>query len=165
MKLITNYITSVGGGINLRPKDFKMISSSRNAPKIREIISIKSRIQTVGKISKVGKWIRSNIGKRRAPINAIPIDSWVLEKASDGSSIYRYSSGGRDSLSFSSPKPTGDWRSEAFINDIKEGRSSFRIRQHCSCGASWPRHNRNWKLVQEFKADCLQSLAICSGLS
>lgn len=120
MKLITNYITSVGGGINLRPKDFKMISSSRNAPKIREIISIKNRLQTVGKIAKAGNWIRSSIGNRRARINAIPIDSWVLEKASDGSSIYRYASGGRDSLSFSSPKPTGDWRSEAFINDIKE---------------------------------------------
>lgn len=97
-----------------------MISHSRNAPKIREIISIKGRIQTVGKIAKAGNWMRSCIGKSRAHINAIPIDSWILEKATDGSSIYRAVSRGGDSLSFSSSIPTGGWRSETFINGIKE---------------------------------------------
>jgi len=120
MNLAKNCITSVGGGINLKPKDFKMISHSRNAPKIREIISIKGRIQTVGKIAKAGNWMRNCIGKSKARVNAIPIDSWILEKAADGSLIYRAASRGGDSLSFSSSIPTGGWRSETFINGIKE---------------------------------------------
>jgi len=120
VSLVKNCITSVGGGINLRPKEFKKISRSRNSPKIKEVISVKSRIQTVGKIAKAGNWIRSRVGKSGARISVIPIDSWILEKAADGSSIYSYASGGSDRLSFRTSTPVGGWRSEVSINGIKE---------------------------------------------
>ena len=118
--LVTGCITSVGGGINLRPKGFKKISRSRNAPMIKEIRSVKSRIQTVGKIAKAGNWLRSKVSKSGARLNIIPIDSWILEKAADGSLIYSYASGGSNRLSFRSSVPGGGWRSEASIGGIKE---------------------------------------------
>lgn len=120
VNLVSNCITSVGGGINLRPKEFKKISRSRNAPRIKEIISVKSRIQTFGKITKAGNWIRSRVGKSGARLNVIPIDSWILEKAADGSLIYSYASGGSNRLAFRTSVPGGGWRSEASINGIKE---------------------------------------------
>jgi hypothetical protein len=120
MNLVTNCITSVGGGINLRPKEFRRISRAKNAPKIKEVTSLKSKIKTVGKIARAGDWIKSRVSKGGARVNAIPMESWVLEKAQDGSSVYRYASGRGDRLSFKPSSTAGEWRSEVSINGIKE---------------------------------------------
>jgi hypothetical protein len=120
MNLVRDCITSVGGGINLRPKEFRRITRAKNAPKIKEISSLKGQIKTVGKIARAGNWIKSRVGKGGARVNAIPIESWILEKAQDGSSVYRYASGKSDRLSFRSSATAGDWRSEASINGTKD---------------------------------------------
>ncbi len=120
MGLVSNCITSVGGGINLRPSEFKRISRSSSAPKIKEIVSLKSQIRMVGKISRAGNWIRSCVGKGGARLNEIPVDSWILEKAADGSMRYRYSLGGNDNLTVSALMPGGGWESETNINGYKE---------------------------------------------
>ena len=120
MNLVTNCITSVGGGINLRPKEFRKITRAKNAPKIKEISSLKGQIKTVGKIARAGNWIKSRVGKGGARVNAIPIESWMLEKAPDGSSVYRYASGKGNRLSFKRSSITEEWKSETSINGTKE---------------------------------------------
>jgi len=120
MNLVTNCITSVGGGINLRPKEFRKITRAKNAPKIKEISSLKGQIKAVGKIARAGNWIKSRVGKGGARVNTIPIESWILEKAQDGSSVYSYASGKSDRLSFRSSANASEWRSEASINGTRE---------------------------------------------
>lgn len=120
MNLVTNCITSVGGGINLRPKEFRKITRSKTAPKIEEIASLKGKVKLVGKIARAGDWIKSRVAKGGAQVNAIPFESWVLEKAQDGSSVYRYASGKGDRLSFRPSATAGEWRSEVSVNGTSE---------------------------------------------
>ena len=120
MNLVTNCITSVGGGINLRPKEFRKITRAKDAPKIKEINSLRGRIKTIGKVARAGNWIKSRVGRGGARVHAIPIESWVLEKAQDGSSVYRCASGKGDRLSFKPSATVDEWRSETSINGTKD---------------------------------------------
>ena len=87
---------SIGGGINLRPNEFKRISHNRNSPKIREITRIKGKIKTVGKVTKSGNWIRSNpTGKSGSRINKLPINAWTSSKSEIGKTKYKTSSNGK----------------------------------------------------------------------
>jgi len=93
------------------------------------------------------------VGTGGARINAIPIDSWVLERAADGSATYRYASGGGDYLSFRASLPGGGWRSENSINGVKEvvqlsdGGSTVQI-SHTETGISGTgRYSKNTKKI------------------
>lgn len=133
MNLVSNCITSVGGGINLRPNQFKRIYRSKSAPKIRKILSLKSQIRSVGKIAKSGNWIRSNVGKGGARLNTLSVNPWTLSKSSNGSIKYDYASGKSNRLSVTVSPEGGGWQSEINVNgssDVvkySEGRSSLQV--------------------------------------
>ncbi len=115
MKLQTRSITSIGGGINLRPSEFKRISRNKNSPKLREISKIKSKIKIVGKIAKSGNWIRSNPAIGRPIINTIPANKWKSSKSVNGQIKYSHVSNTGDIASVIM-RNTGDWLSNINIS-------------------------------------------------
>jgi len=74
-KLSKHYIYSIGGGINLRPKEFKKIIKTKNAPKLVLINRLKSKLKTVGKIAKIDNWIRSNPKSGGSRTNLLPFNT------------------------------------------------------------------------------------------
>ncbi|MCK5127078.1 MAG: hypothetical protein KAR42_12565 [candidate division Zixibacteria bacterium] len=133
MNIMLNCITSIGGGISLRPNKFKQIAHSKNAPKIREITSLKSKIRSVGKIAKSGNWIRSNAGKGGAKLNSLSVREWSLSKSANGSIEHDYVSGKSNWLTVSVSQEGGGWRSEINVNgfndivEYSEGRNSLQV--------------------------------------
>ena len=120
MRLQTRCITSVGGGINLRPSEFKRISHNRNSPKLRELSKIKSKIKTIGNISRSGNWIRSNPGLGKTRVNTIPVNQWSSSKTVNGQIEYthRSTSGNKASVI---KQNSGNWTSNTNIegsNDV-----------------------------------------------
>ena len=71
-KIKQRSLSSVGGGINLRPKSFKKIKQSQNS-KIIDNIKIKKNSLLINKISKKNNGFIANIiGEKRSNINEIP---------------------------------------------------------------------------------------------
>jgi len=119
LSLETRCITSIGGGINLRPGEFKKISRNRNSPKLREIAKIKSTIKTVGKIAKSGNWVRSNSGIDKARINTISANQWSSSKMSNGQIKYTHQSTSGNNASVIKQN-SGSWTSKTIIGDSKD---------------------------------------------
>lgn len=117
MRIESRCITSIGGGINLRPSEFKRISRNRNSPKVREISKIKNKIKTVGKIAISGNWIRSSpariCGSR---INKLPTNSWVSSKSVNGKIEYNFHSNSGDHASMSLSPDLKEWQSNISVN-------------------------------------------------
>jgi len=121
MRIESRCITSIGGGINLRPSEFKRISRNRNSPKLREISKIKNKIKTVGKIAISGNWIRSSpagIGGSR--INKLPANSWVLSKSVNGKIEYNFHSNSGDYASMSLSPDLKEWYSKTVLNGSED---------------------------------------------
>lgn len=121
----TRCITSIGGGINLNPSEFKRISYLKNSPKIWEISKIKNRLQLVGQISKSGNWLRNNPTVYNSKPNTIPINNWSVSKSSNGVQKYIYNSNiGNNELSISQSKE--GWTLVSNINNQKDRLKFFK---------------------------------------
>jgi len=70
--LTTKCITSVGGGINLRPKDFRQIVKDKKSPKIQEILKFKNELKIKDIPPREGEWIRSKSKPGGPKINKLP---------------------------------------------------------------------------------------------
>jgi len=90
IQIETRCITSIGGGINLNPSEFKRISYLSNSPKIREISKIKNDLKLVGHISKAGNWSRNNPKVYNFRANTISVNKWSLSKSTNGTQKYLY---------------------------------------------------------------------------
>ena len=117
MNIVSRVITSVGGGINLRPKSFKRISRSKSSPQIKEIARIKGQLRPIGKIAKVENWIRSSASKGEPRINKLPTAKWITSTSSDGSLKYNYRSEKNSNVAsvIVFPNPA-DWQSDIAVN-------------------------------------------------
>ncbi len=116
MNITSRSITSIGGGINLRPSEFKRISRNRNSLKLRELTRIKSKIKTVGKIAKSGNWIRSNAGIGGSRINKLPVNSWKSAKSINGKIEYSFSSNSGDFATATLYPNLNEWQSNISVN-------------------------------------------------
>ncbi|MCK4829874.1 hypothetical protein KA005_79860, partial [bacterium] len=117
MDITSRCITSIGGGINLRPSEFKRISRNRNAPKLREVKRIKSKVKTVGKIAKSGNWIRSNSTETGGSrINKLPTNFWTSFKSVNGKIEYNFRSNSGDYASMSLSSNLKEWQSKTSVN-------------------------------------------------
>jgi len=133
IRIESRCITSIGGGINLCPSEFKRISRNRNSPKLREISKIKNKIKTVGEIAISGNWIRSSpagIGGSR--INKLPANSWVLSKSVNGKIEYNFHSNSGDYASMSLSPDLKEWYSKTVVNGsediVKYSKTSNRLK-------------------------------------
>jgi len=99
MNIISRIISSIGGGISLDPRAFKQTIVDKESPAILEIIKIKNQLTHTGNISKLGDWMRNNVGDGSSRINKLPSITWDLYKSENGSVKYAYSSESGDSAS------------------------------------------------------------------
>ncbi len=124
LKISSNFIASVGGGVDLRPTGIRQITFSGKDPEIVELNSVKGRLKATGGIARSGDWIRSATGTGGALLNLIPVASWSLAKStpnsSDGSLKYKYTSAGGDRLSVGLSPQDSVWKSETVIDDCKD---------------------------------------------
>ncbi|GAG51202.1 unnamed protein product, partial [marine sediment metagenome] len=97
INIISRTISSIGGGINLNPKEFKQTVINKDSPAIREIVKVKNQLKSVGNISKSGDWIRSNIAYGGSRVNKLPDISWTSSKSENGSVKYTYRTDSGDS--------------------------------------------------------------------
>lgn len=120
MHLESRCITSIGGGIELRPSKFKHISRNRNSPKLREIAKIKSKIKIVGKIAKSGNWIRSNSKAGGSRINTLPVNQWTSSKSINGEIKYSHHSRAGDKASLNLSHNAEEWTSITLLNGSQD---------------------------------------------
>jgi len=136
MNLVSRCISSVGGGINLRPDEFKRISRNRNAPILRKIREIKSSMKAQGNIARSENWIRNNVGETSsARVNVLPTNLWVLSKSVNSGIQYSYRSSSGNHMTFTHQVDRGEWQQKMQINDFQneinfsEGKKQLTIRQ------------------------------------
>ena len=121
MNIESRCLMSIGGGINLRPNEFKRISHNRNSPKIREITRIKGKMKTVGKVAKSGSWIRNqhtNVSGSR--INKLPTNSWIYSKSTKNGVHYNYKSNTGDYFNLSLLPFINEWQYETNISGSQD---------------------------------------------
>lgn len=120
MDLKTRAISSIGGGINLHPNEFKRISYNKNSPKLREILKIKNKLKIVGKIAKSENWIRSNPKMSKTRINTISTNQWLSSKSVNSNKKFSYKSKFGNNVLLVSQN-SGNWTTTTHIggaNDI-----------------------------------------------
>ena len=121
MNITSRSITSIGGGINLRPSEFKRISRNKNAAKLREVKRIKSKVKTVSKIAKSGNWIRSSpTGKNGSRINKLPTNSWTSTKSKNGKIEYNFNANSGDFVSSSLSPNLKEWQLKTSVNGTQD---------------------------------------------
>ena len=120
-QLENRFINSIGGGINLRPSEFKRISKNRNAPKLRDMRNIKSKVKTIGKVAKSGNWIRnSSSGISGSRINKLSVNYWVSSKSANGKIEYNYQSNSEDYMSMFHSPNLKNWELVTLINGYQD---------------------------------------------
>ena len=65
-------IATIGGGISLRPQQFRKPVVDRNSPRIKEVIKVKSKLKPFENVAVAGGWVRSNSEAGGARINNLP---------------------------------------------------------------------------------------------
>ena len=116
LNIVSNCITSIGGGIDLHPTEFKIISNNPNSPKLQQIRSIKNKIKTIGKISNYKNWIRSNSGNGGSIINEISLNSFDFSKLKNENTEYKYNSMSGDFTSVTTKPNSENWQSKVSVN-------------------------------------------------
>ncbi len=116
----TRHITSIGGGIDLSPKEFKLISRDVTSPLIRELSGIRSIIKNAGEVARSGDWVRSNKinGVRR--VNVLPTIVWTSSRTSNGRIRYTYRSNSGDIASTSFLPDRKEWESNISVNGSRD---------------------------------------------
>ncbi|MCK4694894.1 MAG: hypothetical protein KAT74_03985, partial [Candidatus Cloacimonetes bacterium] len=120
LNIISRCISSIGGGINLSPTEFKIISENTNSPKLQEVISMKNKIQTVGKTSQYGNWVRSISGRGGSRINKIPVNSWKYSKSMNENIEYNYNSDSGDFTSVFINPNLENWQNKISVNGFTD---------------------------------------------
>lgn len=116
MEIQTRQITSIGGGINLSPKEFKLISRDITSPRIREVNAIKNTIKTVGNVARSGDWVRNKVGGRSFRVNPIPKGEWTSSKTTNGKTKFSYRSSSGEAISMSLLAEQNQWESNVSVN-------------------------------------------------
>ncbi|MDP2208043.1 MAG: hypothetical protein Q8K98_04615 [Bacteroidota bacterium] len=117
MQVQTRQITSIGGGINLSPKEFKVMSRDITSPRIRELNAIRNSIRTVGNVARSGDWVRNNVAGRSLRVNLIPRGEWTSSKRMNGKTKYSYRSSSAEAVSMSLFAEQNQWESNISVNN------------------------------------------------
>jgi hypothetical protein len=116
----TRHITSIGGGIDLSPKEFKLISRDVTSPRIRELSGIRNIMRTVGKVARSGDWVRSNAVDKAPRVNMLPKTVWTSSRTSNGRIKYSYHSNSGDIASTSFLPNGKEWESNITVNGSRD---------------------------------------------
>jgi len=125
MKFSLKYSFSINGGINLSPSEFKQVSRDINSPRLQEVIKIKSKVKTAGKIAQSGDWVRNNSEKGELRTNKLPVSSWTSSKsvqgdAENGNIVYSFHSNSADDASVTLSRDLKEWQSNTSVNGSQD---------------------------------------------
>jgi hypothetical protein len=120
LEIQTRQIASIGGGIDLSPKKFKVISRDVTSPQILKVNGIRSAMSTVGKVARSGDWIRNIVAKGTSRVNLLPKSAWTSSKTINGKIKYSYRSNSGDVISVSSFPESDEWEFNVSINESND---------------------------------------------
>jgi len=112
-------ITSIGGGIDLSPNEFKKVLVNRNSPKLREIFEVKKEMNEIGKISKVKNWLRSRPTIYKTRVIAISNSKWKYSKIKNKQIQYSFRTSSGDKATLSITPKLDKWETSSIINGNK----------------------------------------------
>ncbi|UCF57963.1 MAG: hypothetical protein JSW15_05815 [Deltaproteobacteria bacterium] len=118
-KIGTHFITSIGGGINLRPRDFKKIIHNPQSAKIRKIRDVKEKLLKGKQGTKSIQWVRSNSQSgKNSFVHELPISRWKtsIDKKVENITRIEISSSNGDRIWVSSDSKSGNWKCKAVVN-------------------------------------------------
>lgn len=117
MEVETRLITSIGGGIDLSPRQFKPIFRDLKSPRIREVSGIRNTLRTVGKVARSDDWIRNNIAKVTSRVNLMPRREWTYSKTTNGKISYSYHSNSGEVISMTLFPERNEWECNVSVNE------------------------------------------------
>ncbi len=121
MQIVSRCITSVGGGINLRPSEFKKTSWNRNHSKISKVVEINRVGKTHRNTSKYGNWIWNNSdGKIHVRINKLPSYVWEYSNSSVGGYEHHYRSRSGDYKEAFLSSGNKDWHIKTKVGSVEK---------------------------------------------
>jgi len=118
-KIETHFITSVGGGINLRPKDFKKIIHNARSAKIMKIRGVKEKLLKAKQGTKSIQWIRSNSQSgKNSLVHELPIGRWKtnIDKKVGNINIVEMSITNSDRIWVRGNSGSGNWKYKSVVN-------------------------------------------------
>jgi len=119
-QLVSRCITSVGGGINLRPSEFKSVVRNKQSAKIRKINEYKKMLGSKGSIPGMGSWVRNRPDENgEAQVNPILTEPWEFSKSVSGEIQYSYHSASGNHLISSSSITNMEWKQEMKLKDTQ----------------------------------------------
>ena len=95
MRMVSRCITSVGGGINLRPAAFKRVVKNSNSPILKTLREAKSALVVKNNVSQYGSWVRSIPSNEYSVYNnSIPDYKWGYSNSTNEMNVYKYQAAG-----------------------------------------------------------------------
>jgi len=118
-KIETHLITSIGGGIDLRPKAFKKTVRNAQSAKIRKIRDVKKKLLKAKQSTKSIQWIRnkSQSGKNSFS-HELPIRRWKtnIDKKVGNINIVEMSITNGDRIWVRGNSGSGNWKYKSVVN-------------------------------------------------
>jgi len=115
----THFITSIGGGINLRPKAFKKTVRNAQSAKIRKIKDVKKKLLKAKQSNKSIQWTRnkSQSGKNSFS-HELPIRRWKtnIDKKVGNINIVEMSISNGDRIWVRGNSGSGNWKYKSVVN-------------------------------------------------
>ena len=95
MQMVSRCITSVGGGINLRPAAFKRVVKNSNSPILKTLREAKSALVVKNNVSQYGSWVRSIPSADYSEYhNSLPVYKWGYSNSTNEMNVYKYQAAG-----------------------------------------------------------------------
>ena len=95
MRMVSRCITSVGGGINLRPAAFKRVVKNSNSPILKTLREAKSALVVKNNVSQYGSWVRSIPSADYSEYhNSLPVYKWGYSNSTNEMNVYQYQAAG-----------------------------------------------------------------------
>ncbi len=118
-KIETHFITSIGGGIDLRPKAFKKIIHNARSVKIMKIRGVKEKLLKAKQGTKSIQWIRSNSQSgKNSLVHELPIGRWKtnIDKKVGNINIVEMSITNGDRIWVRGNSESGNWKYKSVVN-------------------------------------------------
>ena len=125
MNIKARVISHVGGGISLRPEQFKSSIQDSNSKYITEIQNVKKSLKSENNVSIAGDWIRNNYLENNEIENIVPNINWKLNtKVNSNKKIYSYLSdkGYKKAIEYSN-----DFKTIIYNVEMKDYNSTVKI--------------------------------------
>jgi hypothetical protein len=120
MAVHSSQIISIGGGIDLSPKKFKIITRSASSPKIQELNGVRGIAKSSATISKSDDWIKNRVGENTQRVNMLPKNSLAYSKISSDKIEHNITANSGDRASMSFDPKANEWEMNVQVNGASD---------------------------------------------